>query len=644
MTMRTKRDRGGGDGGDGDGDGGAKSADKIAPEFAKLLHYLRRTRGFDFTNYKQAGLARRFEKRMQMIGVADYAAYTDYLEVHPEEFEQLFNTILINVTSFFRDPTAWDYLAAVIVPDVLSRRVGDEPVRVWCAGCASGEEAYSLAMLFADAMGREPFCQRVKIYATDADDNALAQARQASYTATAVEGVGAERLEKYFQQVQDRYVFDPELRRCVIFGRLDLFNDAPISRVDLLSCRNTLMYFNAEAQSRILNRFHFALTEQGYLFLGKAEMLLTQGHLFTPVDVRRRLFTKVNGADGRERMATRAQGPNGTDVEPSSAERVRQVALDAAPSAQLIVDAQGVIASINERARDLFGLTQRDVGRLLQDLEISFRPVELRSLVEQAFRDGRPVLAKEVDWPQPQGSRMVMDVIVTPLPDHGDVLGILITYVDVTRHRRLTEELRHAHEALEASQEELQSTSEELETTNEELQSTVEELETTNEELQSTNEQLETMNEELQSTNEELHTTNEELRLRSDELNSVNRFLEAILTSLRTGVIVLDQELRITAWNERSQDLWGLRPDEVKGQHFLNLDIGLPVAELKSSIRACVNGETEAKELVLSARNRRGRDIGCKVICTPLSADGSPVRGTILLIEEIEQPPGKSSK
>ena len=212
--------------------------------------------------------------------------------------------------------------------------------------------------------------------------------------------------------------------------------------------------------------------------------------------------------------------------------------------------------------------------------------------------------------------------------------GTVITFTDVTVHRRLQRELEQSHHELETAYEELQSTNEELETTNEELQSTVEELETTNEELQSTNEELETMNEELQSTNEELQTINDELRQRGDELNSANAFLQSVMTSLRGGVAVVDRELRLLAWSRHAEDLWGLRSDEVTGHHLLNLDIGLPVERLHSALRACLAGDSPMQQIVLEAINRRGKKIRCEVTCTPLLGVASDVLGAILVMQE----------
>jgi two-component system, chemotaxis family, CheB/CheR fusion protein len=211
-----------------------------------LLDYLRRNRGFDFTGYKRTSLGRRINKRMQEVGVQTYLDYVDYLEVVPDEFTHLFNTILINVTGFFRDPPAWDYVAEEVLPRIMNVRGPGGPLRMWSAGCASGQEAYTLGMLCAEALGVEGFRERVKIYATDVDEEALNQARSARYTAKEVEGVPADLLQRYFERNgHGHFVFSKDLRRSVIFGRHDLIQDAPISRIDLLVCRNTLMYFNS---------------------------------------------------------------------------------------------------------------------------------------------------------------------------------------------------------------------------------------------------------------------------------------------------------------------------------------------------------------------------------------------------------------
>ena len=277
-------------------------------EFEALLSYLKQSRGFDFTAYKRSSLMRRVLVRMQALGSKSFAAYMDILQVDTDEFTRLFNTILINVTSFFRDAAHWEFLRDEVVPRLAGPPEAGELIRVWSAGCASGEEAYSAAMLLAEVMGPEAFRERVRIYATDADEEALAQARHAVYSAQGVEDVPPRLLEKYFERQDDRYVFTKDLRRSVIFGRHDLLQDAPISRVDLLICRNCLMYFNSEAQARVLARFHFALAPRGVLFLGKAETLQAQSRMFDPLDVKRRLFIKAGPQLDVRQLASRAAG------------------------------------------------------------------------------------------------------------------------------------------------------------------------------------------------------------------------------------------------------------------------------------------------------------------------------------------------
>jgi two-component system, chemotaxis family, CheB/CheR fusion protein len=601
-----------------------------------LLDHLRRSRGFDFTGYKRASLSRRIDKRIQAVGADSYLGYLDHLEVDPEEFTHLFNTILINVTSFFRDPPAWEYLGAEILPRLVADKREGEPIRVWSAGCASGEEAYTLAMAIAEALGPEAVRERVKIYATDVDEEALNQARQARYTAKQVEAVPPALLERYFERNGQGYVFSKELRRSVIFGRHDLIQDAPISRIDLLVCRNTLMYLNSDTQSHVLARFSFALREGGYLFLGKAEMLLAHTNLFTSVDLKRRMFRKVPGATLRERLMVLADAGERHAGNPGPREeRIRDAALEAGTDAQIVVDAAGYLVMANARARALFDLRPDDIGRPFQDLELSYRPLELRSKIQQAYMERRPSQVHEAEWPSRSGEVAHLEAQVAPLTDADQVLlGASVSFVDVTRSRRYKEELEHANQGLEDAYAELQSTNEELETTNEELQSTVEELETTNEELQSTNEELETMNEEMQSTNEELQTINDELGQRTTELNQLNAFLESIWTGLGGAVAVLDPDLRVLVWNRGSEDLWGLRQEEVQGEHFLNLDIGLPVDKVRPALRASMSGQDGSQTVLVDATNRRGKPIRVRVSCSPLVGDHDDIHGVILVIEE----------
>jgi two-component system CheB/CheR fusion protein len=605
-----------------------------------LLEFIRDTRGFDFTGYKRSSVERRVVKRMSEVGIDEgrFEEYIDYLELNADEYAELFNTLLINVTAFFRDPPIWEHLATQVLPTLLAARTDTAPIRVWCAGCASGEEPLTVAMVLATVLGEEAFRERVKIYATDVDEQALDEARHGVYLPRQVEDVPREALERFFERTDQRYTFRKDLRRSVIFGRNDLIQDAPISRIDLLVCRNTLMYFTADTQSQVLRRFHFGLAEDGVLLLGKSEMLISHGELFTPVDLKWRVFHKVVRHGLRDRVRVMALDAAGLGPDGAS-ESLREVAFDVTGPANLVIEPDGTVVMTNEAARRMFGLSATDLGRPVQDLELSYRPLELRSHLETVTSTGRAVEIDAVPWRHGDQERLLNVRIFPLLGPHGG-LGTSVSYSDVTEASHLQRELSDSREKLEHAYEELQSTVEELETTNEELQSTNEELETTNEELQSTNEELETMNEELQSTNEELETMNEELRHRTLELNDINAFLETILTTIGLAVVVLDRRQHIQIWNHQARELWGLSSEEVVDQHLLSLDIGLPVEQLKAPVRACLAGAAAHQEVVVGAVTRRGRSIQCKVTCLPLGTrpDGE-VTGVIMMMEPVDELP-----
>jgi len=602
-------------------------------QFETLLRYVRDNRGFDYTGYKRNTIVRRIGKRCTELGLTSFGAYQDYLQVHGDEFAILFDKILINVTDFFRDPPAWDYLAKQVVPKIAEK---NGPIRIWSTGTASGEEAYTAAILFCEALGQDAFLRRVKIYATDVDEQALEKAR-AGYSEKDMESVDDILRARYFEPQGSRYTFKAGLRRSLIFGRHDLMQDAPISRLNLLICRNTLMYFTAETQSRILGRFHYALEDDGYLFLGRAEMLLMHGSMFEPVDLKQRVFRKIPRAPLRERLMVLAQTgtPEGGDHITQQI-RLHELASEASPLAHMVVDALGNLALANQHARRLLDIRAGDIGRALKDLELSYRPVDLRGPIDQSFRDRRSIAISGVEHPSPDGSLRRFDVQVAPLfDDGGATVGTSVTFNDITNEAALRAELDRSKQEIETAYEELQSSNEELETTNEELQSTIEELETTNEELQSTNEELETMNEELESTNAELQSTNTELQERTDDANRLNTFMHAILGNIQLGAAVLDADLNVRVWNDRAADLWGVRADEVVGKPFLDLDIGLPIKELRAMIRSVLRGKPSHDEKVVAAITRRGKRIKCRVAATALAARGR-AGGVVLVMEDLK--------
>ena len=351
-------------------------------EMDALLSYIHERRNFDFRGYKRASLARRILKRMQQIGADSYERYMEVLEANPGEFGELFNTILINVTALLRDSEAWDVLAESAVGSLIQGKAPDDPIRVWSAGCASGEEAYSLAVLLAEAVGEDRFRRTVKIYATDADSDALVAARHGRYKEKDLyDAFGHEIASRYFEFESGFGVFRSDLRRSLIFGRHDLVQDPPISRLDLVSCRNTLMYFTAEVQLSVLGTLHFALNPGGYLFLGKSEALVSRTQLFHVVNLRHRIFRKDGTApDLPVLSALAAQRAKGGSWRPDLM-RTAEATLETLGVPTVVVDNDMVILQANREARRLLGIGSSDVGRTLRDAATALR-ADLKSAVD----------------------------------------------------------------------------------------------------------------------------------------------------------------------------------------------------------------------------------------------------------------------
>lgn len=528
----------------------------------ELLQELAEQRNFDFRGYKKTTLERRFRRRMFQLNLGDYGAYGEYIREHPDEINYLLNTILINVTEFFRDPPAWEILRHEVLPNLLKRIKPGHSFRAWSAGCASGEEPYSIAILLAEHFGSRIQDYDIKIYATDIDEDALNTARRGEYSIEAIPRVRPEWREKYFHGKSLLRV-SREIRRLVIFGRSNLGQDAPISHVNLLVCRNVLIYFDSDLQKHILPRLHYALEPGGILFLGKSESQLANFSQFQRINARWRIFQRITSSSlAEERPDNQTEipeaVPNGVNRNSQELENLRQqqrYLLETLKVGVFSLSAEDVITQHNNAALTLLGLAPGNfTGKRLADTDLHFRIPELGGQL-QATR----VNNESSRFPahiKAGVEEKLLEVLIRPLVDErGQRSGTLIYLDDQT----LQEKLETTVEELESTSEELQSANEELETTNEELQSTNEELETTNEELQSTNEELETTNEELQSLNEELETTNQELEERTKELDQVNSVYAQTLEQIRLPVMLVNPERHIEFWNQMALKLFGFK-------------------------------------------------------------------------------------
>lgn len=606
----------------------------------QLLQGLVEERAFDLRAYKRSTLERRIGKRMGEIAIRDYAGYLEYVRNNPEEVNTLLSTVLINITEFFRDPQAWEYLRQKALPDLLAHCKPGDSFRGWCAGCASGEEVYSLAILLAEHFGDRIGDYDIRIYATDIDDEALNLARRAEYSADKLRRVRSEWRDKYFHAAHSHYRVNREIRRMVIFGRSNLSSDAPISHVNLIICRNVLIYFGPDAQRQILRRLHYALEKSGIVFFGKAESQLTNSRLFAPLHSRWRIFRRAENNEDqaprrREREAPMKRDDSNGREELEVLQLQQKYLFQTLGSGVITLDPQDVVTSMNEFAASAWGVSANEVvGKRLHQSELGRRHPELVESLESTRSGSEAHLRAPI---QKDSEEHILAVVLKPMMLNGDRKGTLIHCEDVT-HR---EKLQVTIGQLESTGEELQSANEELETTNEELQSTNEELETTNEELQSTNEELETTNEELQSLNEELENMNEELELRTRELDSVNLRYSDTLERMPWPVMVVDGESNFQFWNSAAQRLFQIAARSVVGVQMALVPIE---AELrKTLIRGTQKARTSQKAVMLRQESDAKTELNnMEIRFEPLSGE-SAQKAVLIMIGPFFNAQGISS-
>jgi two-component system, chemotaxis family, CheB/CheR fusion protein len=561
---------------------------------AAIAGVLRNRTGHDFHGYKPGTFLRRVQRRMQVLSIATVEGYVEALRNQPEEAQELFNDLLIGVTQFFRDPKEFEILEREVIPKLFADRGRDDQIRVWVIGCSTGEEAYSLAILLREHMATLDVVPQVQIFATDLDGRALASARAARFASTIGEAMSPERLARWFVKEGNTYCLVKELREMCIFSQHSIIKDPPFSRLDLISCRNLLIYLDAELQSRVIPLFHFALKSDGTLFLGNSENVSRHTELFAPIDSRSRIFRRREtgsrilpdfpfaAPDRRIGMATIVEErvrPNGVTL----TRRAERLAERYAP-AYVITDASFNVLHFSGRSGRYIEPAGGTASLNLLQLAHPDLRLDLRAALAKADETAQTV---QVDGLQigRNGSSLSVDLVVEPMRDDPDARGYFVLFKDggpktvagndsTAGASGALEHTRRLEAELGATRERLQATIEELESTNEELKSSNEEYQSLNEELQSTNEELQTSKEEQQSVNEELTTVNGELGHRVQELGRANSDLKNFLESTQIATIFLDNELRITKHTPAVTEIF----------HLIETDAGRPISHIKSRI------------------------------------------------------------
>jgi two-component system CheB/CheR fusion protein len=536
-----------------------------------LVDQLVEERNFELRGYKFSTLQRRFQRRMAVLKITSYSEYLSFIREHDNELTELLNTVLINVTDFFRDPPAWKILADEIIPSLTAGLHPGDSFRCWTPGCATGQEPYSLAMLLQEHFGPAVKDFDIKIYATDVDEEALKLGRRADYTAKQCSSLPPEYRRKYFLgENVHRLVRD--IRRMVVFGRSNLALDPPISRIKLVLCRNVLIYFELESQARILQRLHYALRPDGILMLGRSESQLTRSNLFQPLHAKWRIFrcrntevrVPIEIAPRQEKHLPKPDEMDGL------LQAYNQAILETIEPGVIVVDSTGIVTTCNKAVARLLQLEDSElVGKRIQQTEVLDRIPEIAEHLEGTQANSEP-FRFEHTLPLQKGEAAVLAITVKAISGgNRSRAGTLIYIEDITARHRLRETVAELQDAGEK----LHTTNEELETTAEELQSTNEELETTNEELQSTNEELETSNEELQALNEELGTTNEELEVRTKELDEINSRYVETLEKTPWPLLLVQEKVGVQVWNSAAQRLFGLPAKSVIGLELKQLPV-----------------------------------------------------------------------
>ena len=572
-----------------DGDGTRQDVRDRLAEITTLLHAGVK---HDFSGYKETTLIRRLQRRMQVLQLDHVGSYVDHLKNEPGEAKTLFQEMLTGVTEFFRDPAAFDALKALVLRPMLAAKQPDEPVRVWIAGCSTGEEVYSIAILLKEALSELSNTPKldIKIFGTDIDAGAVSFARAGRYR-TAAAGLSPERRQRWFSENAAEICLLPEIREMCVFSPHSVVKDPPFSRLDLISCRNLLIYLDSDTQNRVTRTFYYALNPGGYLLLGTSESIGRHGNLFSVLDKKNRVLQRNNnretappfqppGALTHPPLTAMAPGPRLASVEDRIDKSVRRVMEQYAPAYFVIDRNHEILRFSGSEARHYLEPSPGAANlNLFGILHKTLRPA-VRAAVQQALTSQQSVVTENLSI-RIDGKSRALTLIVEPIIEsEGKERGIcVVAFRDASpaaaacEHEMpaaATDAVTALEKELTSSRFQLRAASDELETTIEDMKSTTEEFQAVNEELQSSNEELETAKEEMQSINEELQTVNGELASKNDLLTRLNSDLQNLLDSTRIATVFLDDDLRIRHFTPALTELFPLRDS----------DRGRPITEI----------------------------------------------------------------